>query len=158
MNAYELLTLLIAVVAAIISVVSLVRTRQMQEEQIRLAKVTAELSKKQLERMGQEDEVRQKASIRVTLEKEGGDYRFWIRNEGHAKATDVWMTLDCEGPDNPIVGSEYKDKIPIRFLSPGDKVSLLAAITLSSSGKYTVRTRWINEDDTQSEREFFLSI
>jgi hypothetical protein len=129
-----------------------------QEEQMRLERVTAELSQRQLELLVQEDKEKSKANIHVTLEKSGNDYRFWIRNKGRAKASDVWVTLESEGPDNPIVGSEYKKKIPIPFLSPSDGVSLMAAIHMGSSGKYKMYARWINEDQSQSKEEFFLSV
>lgn len=155
---FELLTLLLSIIAAVISVISLVRTRKVQEEQMRLERVTAELSQRQLERLAQEDDEKSKAYIHVTLEQSGTDYRFWIRNQGKAKAKDVWVTLDSEGPDNPIVGSEYKKKIPIPFLSSGGEVSLIAAIHMGSCGKYKISARWINEDQSQSNDEFFLSV
>lgn len=157
MTNYELFTLLLAAVAAVISVISLVRTRKVQEEQVRLEKITAELSHRQLQRMAEEDAERQKAKIHITLEREGGDYRFWIRNHGKAKARDVWVTLDTEG-SNPLVGSEYKDKIPVPFLGPEGELSLIAAITMGSSRNYKISARWINEDGTQSSEEFFLSV
>jgi hypothetical protein len=155
---FELLTLLLSTIAAVISVVSLVRTRKVQEEQMRLGRVTAELSQRQLERLAQEDEEKSKAYIHVTLEKKGTDYRFWIRNQGRAKAKDVWVSLDSEGSDNPLVGSDYKNKIPIPFLNPGGEMSLIAAIHMGSSGKYKMSARWINEDQSQSSEEFFLSV
>lgn len=158
MTNFELLTLLFSTVAAVISVVSLIRTRKVQDEQMRLGRVTAELSQRQLERLAQEAEEKSKAYIQVTLEKNGTDYRFWIRNQGKAKAEDVWVTLDSGGSDNPLVGSEYKNKIPIPFLSPGGEMSLIAAIHMGSSGKYKMSARWVNEDQSQSSEEFFLSV
>lgn len=125
---------------------------------MRLDKFSAEFSKRQLERMDQEDNEKRKANIQITLEQNGTDYRFWIRNQGRAKASDVWVTLVSNGSDNPIVGSEYKKKIPISFLNSGGEVSLTAAIHLGSSGKYKMSARWINEDQSQSNEEFFISV
>jgi hypothetical protein len=155
---FELLTLLFSTIAAVISVISLIRTRKVQEEQIRLERVAAELSQRQLERIAKEDDEKTKAYIHVTLEQNGADYRFWIRNQGKAKAKDVWVTLDSEGPDNPIVGSEYKKKIPIPYLNSGGEVSLIAAIHMGSCGKYKISARWVNEDQSQANDEFFLSV
>ena len=153
-----MLTLLLSTTAAVISLVTLVRTRKVQNEQMRLERVTAELSQRQLELLIHEDEEKSKAYIHVTLEQNGADYRFWIRNQGRAKASDVWVTLDSEGSDNPIIGSEYKKKIPIPFLGSGGEVALIAAINMGSSGKYKMSARWINEDLSQSREEFFLSV
>lgn len=125
---------------------------------MRLERITAELSQRQLELLAREDEEKNKAYIHVALEKSGTDYRFWIRNKGRAKAKEVWVTLDSEGSENLLVGSEYKKKIPIPFLSPDGEVSLIAAINTGSSGKYKMSARWINEDQTQSRDEFFFSI
>ena len=125
---------------------------------MRLEKVSAELSKRQLERMDQEEKDKRNADVKVTLEKYGTGFKFLIRNHGKAKASDVWITLDSDGSDNPIIGSEYKEKIPIPFLNSGDEVSLTAAIYLESSGKYKLSARWINEDKTQSSEEFFVSV
>lgn len=158
MTNYEPLTLLLSIIATVISLVSLVRTRRMQEEQLKLERITAELSQRQLDRMTLEAEESKKADVRVTLERNRNDFRFRIRNEGKAKAKDVWVTLDSEGSDNPLVGSEYKNKIPIPFLSPDDEAFLIAAIHIGSSGKYTLSARWINEDGSQSRKEFFLSV
>lgn len=155
---YELLTILLSSLAAIISVVSLIRTRKIQEEQMRLEKITAELSQRQLERMAQEDKDKKKANLRVTLDHAGADSRFWIRNHGHSKAKDVWITLASEGSYNPLVAAEYSDKIPISFLSPGGEVSLQAVLLMGDPGKYIMSAHWINEDDSQSSAEFFFSV
>lgn len=154
----EQLTLLVSLLAIIVSVVSLIRTRKLAEEQLRLDRVTADLSQKQLDRLHAEEAAAKKTEVRITLENDGRSCRFRIKNIGQSKAEEVWVTAGPDAPGSVFIPDEYKQRIPIPFMNAGDEVSFFAAIFLGSITSFTMRLRWINEDGTQSQKECFVSM
>lgn len=158
MTTYELITILISFIAVVISTVSLVRTRKVQREQSELQKVTAKLSRKQIEIIEREQAQQNKAKIAVELIRSGNDYRFVISNIGNAKASNIHFDLDQDCEDNPLVQGDYDRKIPIPSLNPGSDIELLAAISMGSDGRYNVLVRWDNPDGTQGKDKIFVAI
>ena len=158
MSVYEKLSLLISLLAAAISAFSYVRTRNIAAKQLELQHATAELSRKQLELIEQEEEVRSKACVDVELEKNGSDYWFVITNHGDSEARNIGFYLDGDENYNPLVPSEYEQKIPISSLKPGKSVTLIAAITFSSPKQFEAFVRWINLDGSQSKESYLISI
>lgn len=76
MTSYELLTTLVAILALVISAVSLFRTRKTAEMQIELARVSSKLAEKQLERLIVDEPLEGQPvfAIRVTAIGGVGDY------------------------------------------------------------------------------------
>jgi len=143
-------------VALVIAAISLTRTRKVASQQIELERITAELSAKQLEMLQAREAALSKAQIDVDLEGYGSDYNFIISNVGGAEARNV--TFKIEGEDDPVVSSEYKDKIPIPSLRPGKSVQLMAALHSGSTFKYKVLVSWQNPDASTEQDEFFLTV
>ncbi|MEJ1465004.1 MAG: hypothetical protein RPU15_17310 [Candidatus Sedimenticola sp. (ex Thyasira tokunagai)] len=158
MTGFEILSLLVSILAVAIAAISLVRTRRIAAKQLELQHVTAELSRKQLEIINSEEEAQTRALIDVELEGSGSNYKFVISNYGGAEAKDVHFHLGGEGEGNPLVGSEYAHKIPIKSLKPGKSVTLIAALTLGSPAQFNTFVRWINPDGSEGREEYFVSV
>lgn len=152
MSAYEQLSLLVSVLAVIISTVSLVRTRKLAKEQLELERVTAELSKLQIQSIEEDRASKKKPKFNVTLSNLGKSSFFYISNTGQGSALDVNFELvDCD--DNPLTG-DFSEKFPHPEMKANSRVKLMAAIHMGSPLKYQVKLSWKNESG-ESQNEIF---
>lgn len=71
MSYYELVTFSVSLLAVIISTVSLIRARRLGEEQLKLEKITAELSAHQIKEIEERALLKDKPKIKVRLAKMG---------------------------------------------------------------------------------------
>ncbi len=156
MTGYEILSLIVSSLAALVAVVSLVRTRKIAAQQIELERATAELSKKQLAILNSEELERAKAYIDVKLEDFGNTHKFIITNTGGAEATNVHFSISGDG--SPLVTNEYTKKIPIKSLKPEKSVTLIAAISMGSPHEFNVFVSWNNPDGSQQKEEYLVSL
>ena len=153
---YETITLLVSIVAIVISTVSLIRTNKVASQQLELEKVHAELSKKHLEKINNEEKIQAIAIIDVDLVEADENYRFIIKNIGGSTASDVFFSLSaCER--NPLVQNDVKGKLPITSLRPNKSVELMATKILNCDSEYTVNVRWTNPDGTNSKDSMILT-
>jgi hypothetical protein len=157
MSGYELLSLLVALLAVTISALSLVRTGSLQRQQLRLNEITEELSRKQLESFAVNEAAGQRARVIAALEGYSSHRSFVLTNEGPAAAKQVGFELiDC--PDSPLVKGDYDQKLPVPILQPGQRLRLIAAIHMGSPTTYTARVTWTNPDGFTTSDDYFLSI
>jgi hypothetical protein len=166
----QAITWMIALLAVIVSVVSLRRTSKVQEQQLRLQKKQEELTDLQLESLRKQAElvasgygevaIHERADIRVDLEKVGrGEFKFFITNWGTVPAHDVTFDLELEDDKrSPLVSGDYDEKIPIRELAPGSRVPLWAAITMGMGTSFPTRWTWRNPDGSTETRRSLLAI
>jgi hypothetical protein len=167
LNYQQALTATIAVVALVMSYLSLRRTSRVQEQQLRLHRKQEELTDLQLEALRRQAEgakrssvssLVDKADVRVDLEQVGRDYKFVITNWGSASARDVTFDLDVpDGSPSPLVGGDYDAKIPIRELAPGSRVPLYAAITFGMGSAFPARWSWLNPDGERQTRNSMIA-
>lgn len=169
-TAGQIITWLIALVAATISVVSLHRTSRVQEQQLRLQKKQEELTDLQLEALRKQAAMaaftsaaapaQGKADVRVDLERVGrGDFKFFITNWGTVPAREVTFDLElAEGARSPLVSGDYDQKIPIPELAPGSRVPLWAAITMGMGTSFPARWAWKNPDGSTDTRKSLLAV
>ncbi|MCE3045369.1 hypothetical protein [Legionella sp. 16cNR16C] len=159
MTIYEMLSVVIASVAIIISVGVWISQRKLQRESNELQKSTSELSKKQLEMLAREEINAQRAFLTLDLIENNSCYKFRIMNISSVDALDIEIELLIDNPDNnPIPLSEYREKLPWKKLSPGQTFSLIAALHLGSPSSYKTLLRWKNPDGTKIEEERYLSL
>ena len=154
MNVYETLTLVISLLAVIVSAISLIRTHTISSQQFVLEKKTADLAQKQLELIEAKEKELSVAKIDVELAGAGSDYKLVITNIGGVEAKDVNISFDGKG--YPLVASEYAEKIPISVLRPGKSVELLAPKTMGCGSQYLTQVRWLNPDGTQGKDEIVV--
>lgn len=158
MTFYEVLTASTAVVALIISSVSLIRTRRIQSKQLEYEAISAALAKKQLELLTKEEQLDERAHITAELVKVGiSDYRFVIMNQGAAVASNVTFKIDPMSPDNPLLKSEAEGKLPYPSLQPGQSFTLIADFNLDSALSYDVYLEWKNPNGSIEEKKIHLT-
>jgi len=158
MKPYEIASLLIAIVALVISVVVLIRARKFQAKQLEFEAITAALAKKQLELLGKEEQTQEQAHVTAELVKvDRIDYRFVIMNQGVAIASDVTFEIDPTSPDNPLVANECARKLPYPSLQPGQSFTLIASLHMGSAMSYNTQLKWKNPDGSQGTNDVHLS-
>lgn len=158
MTQFEIASLVIAVVALVISGVSLCRARRVQARQLEFEAITAALAKKQLELLERDERTQEQAYVTAELVRVGNtDYRFVITNQGAAVASDVTFQLDPKSPDNPLVANECRRKLPYPSLQPGQSFTLLAALHLGSAMSYNAQIKWKNPDASQGINDVHMS-
>ncbi|WP_103894669.1 hypothetical protein [Pseudomonas sp. NFACC36] len=148
MNFYESLTLLVSCLAIIISTVSLVRTRKISEEQLKLERVTAELSAYQIKEIEEQNSLKDKPVINVRLNRMGDNSELVIANTGQGFAYDIDVELvNCS--ENPLYDAQYK--LPCPELRPRSTVKLGASFYMASPMQYEVRVTWRDALGLQSD-------
>lgn len=164
MSTYEILTLLASLVAVIISATSLVRSRQVATEQLKLSEehfklnqkiaedqsklneVTAKLSSYQIKEIEEQQRLKQKPAINVRFSKLGKMSELVIANTGQGSAYDVNVELvDCE--DNPLMRTQQL--LPHPEIRPASTLKIPAAFHLGSPLRYQVRVSWKDVDGEQ---------
>ena len=157
MSKFEVLSLTISIIAAIISTISLVRTRELAKEQLELEKVTAELSRLQIESITEQKTDKTKPKFNVSLTKLGKTYNFYITNIGQGSAYNVNFDLiDCE--DSPLFASELVDIFPYQEMKPSSRIKLLASLHMNSPSKYQSRISWEDENGNKHEEIFWTTL
>lgn len=165
----QIVTAAIALVAIVISLVSLRRTSRVQEQQLRLQRKQEELTDLQLESLRKQSQmppmvpvaaaIQEKADVRVDLERVGRDFKFIITNWGRVPARDVRFDLElAAGKQSPLVVGDYDEKIPIPELAPGNRVPLLAAITMGMGTTFPGQWSWRNPDGSVETRKSLLAV
>lgn len=150
MSLFETISVLVSIVAVVISAAALFRSRRNHAQLIELERVHADLSQRQLAEIEERELQAKKAMLRCHMEKQGDHYKFVITNTGQATANDIWFGLEQGNDHNPLIHGDFEDKIPFPSLSSGDSYSLLADIPLSvRQPAYFISLRWENEDGEQ---------
>ena len=161
MTQYEILSVLISCVAAVLSLAVWTGQRRLAREANDLQRATSELAKKQLEILLREEKGKNTARLSLTLVREGGSssFRFRITNISEVDARDVELELLLKDPSrSPIIDSDYASKFPAPRLSPGGSITLIAAMTLGSPTAYNALIKWTNPDGSRSEAETYVAL
>lgn len=182
MTTFQALTVLMAYIGGVISLIGVIlsaialsRTRRLTEQQLRLHKKQEELTDLQLQMLRSEAAAKAAnqskkpsmlpmsnsatADVRVQLRGTSRDTKFLIQNWGQGPARNVNVTaLSKVGGMSPFLHGDYDQKLPIPELLPGDVVSLLAAITLGMGPTFNVVTTWQDPDGSERKREHQVSL
>jgi hypothetical protein len=159
MSAYEPLSILIACIAAIVSLVVWNGQRKLQREANDLQRATAELAKRQLQMLLREERGKNAARLSLSLERDAKGFRFRLTNISDVDAHDVGLDLLLKRPgDNPLIPSDYQAKFPLKRLRPGESVSLLAALHFGRPTAYNALLKWTNPDGSIAEEETFAAL
>ena len=155
MTDFEAFSIICACFALIVSLVTLSAQRKLQREANELQRVTAELSRKQLDLIQRQEQNAAETEVRVCLSAIGAHYSVLIENIGTATASSV--NLECLGSESQrlhLQDMEVKDKLPIEKLRPGESLSLNARVYMESPRVYEVALSW-QIASGQSRRELF---
>jgi hypothetical protein len=167
MDYAQIITAAIALVAVVIALVSLTRSREVQRQQLRLHKKQEDLTDRQLEMLQRQAMTEatastEKADVRVDIQTtERGErfnrsttYRLVIVNWGHVPARNVTL----EVTPSPLIQSEYEKLFPIKELAPGARVSLTAVMVLDAAISFDGRWSWTDPDGSESARSSLLTL
>ena len=159
MTTYEIISIVIACIAALISLVVWNGQRKIQRENLELQRATSDLAKKQLEILVNEDREKSSARLKLDLVKLGNNYKFYITNIGNVDATNVNFELLLDNPaQSPLISSDVESKLPAAKLSPGSKISLIAARQGNSPVAYNALLKWTNPDGKNVEDTTYASL
>jgi hypothetical protein len=159
MTPFEILTLLVACIAMIISLFTWKGQRALQRESNDLQRATSELAKKQLEVLLRDDKQKSQARLAFDLVKDGKSFRFKISNISTVDAYDVQIELLLDNPkDSPLIQSDLEQKLPAKKLAPGSAVTLIAALHLGSPTAYNARLKWRNPDGSVTEDQTYAAL
>ena len=150
------LSLFVSIVAVVISAVALVRSRKIAEKQLELEQHQADLARKQLEQIAQQERQAELAAVDVQLEGYGTSYELIIQNLGQAEARNVDLEWTSEPPR--FYDGDVDSKLPIRRLKPGSSLSMKIALHLGSPTYYEGKVSWCNADGSGETDEFALHI
>lgn len=155
----DIIGVLIALLAIVISFVSLNRTRKFSERQIALQEETARLSALQRRILEREEEDRNKSDVDAYIYKAERGYRIGIRNTGNVEIRNVRIFVNAtEGRTSPLVQSEVSEKLPVDKMRPGDEINLIAALTLETGTTFEAHIKWDTVEGETYSSERMLSI
>ena len=159
MSDFEILSILVACLALVISLVTFSGQRRLQREANELQKTTAALSKRQLELIEEQEHVKAEAKLSLSLVEDGRGHKLILRNLGPADATEVEIQSLGANPDDVLlVKQEVDAKFPLKRLRPSEEIRMIAAVYLGSPLVFKVLLRWRNGDGAQCEEEHSLGL
>ena len=160
MTQYEIRSVIVSCLAAIVSLVVWSGQRKLTRESNDMQRATAELAKKQLEILLRENKGKNTARLSLALVREGkSSFLFRVTNISDIDARDVELELILPNPDDsPIIHSEYAEKFPAKRLGPNNSVSLIAALTLGSPSAYNAVLKWTNPDGSRTQEETYVAL
>lgn len=154
MSTFEIISLIVALLSAVISFYTyarMVRLAQIQvrqqAEQIRLDSVVADLAKRQIEQLELESAFKKKAKIVVKVQQRP-THAIVLLNEGQGQATAVSLTID--GGD--VLGeNDIRPYLPAD-LHGGEHVSIPFYPNFDTDQRFPVTVHWTNEDQTADSK------
>jgi hypothetical protein len=159
MSDFEVLSILVACIALVISLVTFNGQRRLQREANELQKTTAALSKRQLELIDEQERVKTEAKLSVSLSEDGRGHKLVIRSLGPADATDVEIqSLGTTPEDVLLVKQEVDAKFPVRRLRPSEEIRMIAAVYLGSPLVFKLLLKWRNGDGSPCQEEYTLGL
>ncbi len=140
---YNLLGLIVSVVAIIISAISLIRTRKTQKAFLDFERIHAELSSKQLQEMNSVAMARTKANICIEIV-EGSVF---LINRSCSVARNININFE-KNEDNCIFTSEL-EMLPFPHLNPSQELKLIGSYNTKEAPRvFSIEVTWLNEDDS----------
>jgi len=160
LSIFELVSVVLAGFASIISLLVWNGQRKLQRENNELQRATSQLAKKQLEMLALEESQKDSARLTLELENVGKGYKFFITNIGTGDAYDVCFKLILDKEQaSPLIASEVNEMFPFKKLSPdGETISLTADLNPDSPTAYNAVLSWRNSKDQFVEEEIYVSL
>ena len=154
MSNFEALTLILSCVAVIVSLAVWNGQRKLQREANDLQRVTAELSRKQLQLIKEQEQ----SKFALSLTKDGKGYKLVLANKGEADALAVDLRpIGTTIENNYLIASEMEEKLPIKRLRSGEEVRFLAAVSMGTPIVSEFHVSWHNADGTTGMEDFSVS-
>lgn len=147
----------VAVLALLLSSYATWRTHKQQEQEATLAELQRQINflvLRKEEREARESELVDLGANFVMLGTQ--KHRLRVFNKGRVTAYDVQVTFP-EGNDL-ILEEDIRDKMPLESMQPGQSVDLLAAVSMGSPRKMTVRLSWTDANRQKVDKDVHLTL
>ena len=152
----------ISLIALIVSVVTLIRSRSYNQQQLDLQRVVSNLAQKQLDLLNAEESERTDVghtNLHIEIVPHGNAHKFVVSNIGEYAARDIEFELEPQGRGaNPLIRRDYDEKFPIPILQPGNSVGVLAGFHMGSATAFMVKLKWKEENNEPWEVETYISL
>ena len=146
MTSYELLSLLVALLSAVVAFVSLHRTRRLAARQLQLQEAQADFAKFQRRLLEQEEAKKRQADVRLSVAKvDSQNHQLVIANEGQGVARDVVFEIVVpDGRRSFLMKAEMEALLPCTLLG-GQSVSMAIAVTMSTARTCLAKITWMDD-------------
>lgn len=159
MTPYETLSVVLACIAVIVSIVVWAGQRKIQRESNDLQRATSELAKKQLEILLREEQGKNTARLSLDLLRDGKAYRFRITNISEVDAMDVEMEFLVKKSENsPVISSEFAEKFPAKKIPPGSSITWTAIFHFGMPTAYNALLKWTNPNGSKAQEETYVAL
>ena len=159
MTQFELVSLILSGIAVLVSLIVWNGQRKLQREANELQRTTAELSRKQLQLIKEQEAAKYQAKLALDLVPDGRGYKLVLSNTGAADALAVDLRpIGSSATETFLVDSELQDKLPHKRLRSGEQIRFIAAVSLGSAAVHEFHVTWQNEDGSTAMEEFVVSL
>ena len=159
MTQFEFVSLVLSGVAVLVSLVVWNGQRKLQREANELQRVTADLSRKQLQLIKEQEASKHQAKLALALVPDGRGYKLVLSNNGPADALAVDLRpIGSTAADSFLVESELKDKLPHKRLRSSEQLRFIAAVTPDTPAVQEFHVTWQNADGSTAMEHFAVSL
>jgi hypothetical protein len=155
MTDFETFTLLISLLALIVSMYTFTQQRKLQREANELQRANSELAKRHLELLKEDEKRSRQAELTLMLSGSQGEHILTLKNIGRATASSV--NIESLGDFSPLLPQQINSRFPLNILAPGDQVILNAVIYIESPDRFKLRILWNDPDGTGRKQSFELA-
>ncbi len=156
----DVISTLIALVAVVISVVALVRTRKFNERVLAIQEEQGKVAKLQRQNLEREEAKQTVCKVGIYWYKGSNNSdRINIANIGAVEAYDVNLFFKPEnGRESPEVDFEMKAIFPIKRFMVGEERNFLIAPTMATGHRWPVTISWKNSEGREYSIDTVIGI
>jgi hypothetical protein len=159
MAQFELLSVILSCIAVLLSAIVWNGQRKLQREANDLQRVTADLSKKQLQLIKEQEQQKYSAKLALSLVQDGRGYKLVLKNKSDVDALAVDLRpLGNTVDNNFLIESELQEKLPIKRLRGSEEVRFIAAISMGTPSVSEFHVTWQNSDGSTAVENFSVSL
>lgn len=139
----SIISILVAILAIVISAVSLQRTRIFNERQLQFLAESDKLIQLQRDQIEHEQQQRAASDISVFVYNGSSGERLGIVNSGKVYVENVILNyVEQSGYTNPFIKSELTEKLPLKRVHPGEEHNVILALHDQTPMSFEVQLEW----------------
>lgn len=148
----------VALLAFGVSAAALFITYRFNERQKKFFENQELLNRTLLRKEDAEVKASRQAALDANFLKIGTGYRLRVFNRGKAAARHVRVEFADASSESVFIPSEVESKFPLEVMQPHGSVDLIAAVSMSSASKYSIRLLWEDDHSSSNERMVYPTI
>jgi hypothetical protein len=158
MDSANIITILVAVLATVISLVSLQRTRVFNERQLKFLAENEKLIQLQRKLIEREELEKTASDISVFVYNAARGQRLCIVNSGKVIVENVSLEyIEQDGYENPFIESELSEKLPIKRMHPNEEHTVILALHDQTPMSFEIKMVWKTNDDCLHEKHITVT-